>query len=698
MKGVTRMANHPEGVTSRLSAGDQAARERAERLAGAIACGWFELELWGFLQNKQSDSVTARALSILAAAHDGDGTLQRAFETVAAVSPEEALTFAARAGDDSAAEVIGRHVGRYDVDTRLAAVEALRGLGGGRAHEILMALTKDRHESVRANAVRALAGVTDPRVERLLFSLRKELRGSMPGAMVHTLGRLQSDTVLPALAKLLAEGIREDRIWAVRILGQREGEDVSKLLSDTLTTDNDEAVRAEAVYQMRLKHVSEPVVRALIRAIGDESLEVRCTAMCWLARIGCQEAVGPLRRASRNPDARVRGGAIAALARIGATRAADLLAQALDHPNTNVLDEVLWILTRTRGVSREKCIELLPRLARDQDWRKRQIAAKLAPYLLYHGAMDLLVGMLGDEHSDVRMTAVRSLNEARFGGEPVRAARASRALMSALTDPEPDVRGAVVEALASPRDTETRRVLVSALQDSDHRVRKEAAASLAKIYDPEAVRPLIPALKDEHHEVRAKAAESLGRLKGEQTIDPLIEALKDAQPAVRKAAARALGDAGDRKATLPLVRMLREDPDCEPRCGAVWALGQLKDERALESLIEATSMGSDILLLNYAHRILADLLPFVFRPGLSPRVLDTVRSECKEVLVDWVQTGLVQLEAVVELARAKGVAYFHLQDIAGKCGRRLVPWEQEAMLAKQRRRRNGSSKAGRQLR
>lgn len=99
------------------------------------------------------------------------------------------------------------------------------------------------------------------------------------------------------------------------------------------------------------------------------------------------------------------------------------------------------------------------------------------------------------------------------------------------------------------------------------------------------VRALIKALKYMNSsEVRKGAAAGLGELKDETAVEALIEALKDEDKFVRKNAAEALGKIGDKKALDPLIEMLKDD-DWFVQEKAAAALGKIGDGRAVDPLL-----------------------------------------------------------------------------------------------------------------
>ena len=99
------------------------------------------------------------------------------------------------------------------------------------------------------------------------------------------------------------------------------------------------------------------------------------------------------------------------------------------------------------------------------------------------------------------------------------------------------------------------------------------------------VKALIKALKYVNSsDVRKGAAAGLGELKDETAVDPLIEALKDEDKYVRKNAAEALGKIGDRRAMEPLIEALG-DKDWFVQEKAAAALGKIGDKRAVDPLL-----------------------------------------------------------------------------------------------------------------
>ena len=168
---------------------------------------------------------------------------------------------------------------------------------------------------------------------------------------------------------------------------------------------------------------------------------------------------------------------------------------------------------------------------------------------------------------------------------------ATSALVSALTDPSPLVRGAVAASLGERADPSVASPLGARLtSDKDAFVRKTAAYALGRFSGTERTAALLAALKDKDPEVRGAAAVSLGDHAESAAVAPLAAALSDKSAFVRAQTARALGvnGSGARQAVPTLIGLLTSDQDGEVKRQAATALGSIGDRSALQALDRAT--------------------------------------------------------------------------------------------------------------
>ena len=184
-----------------------------------------------------------------------------------------------------------------------------------------------------------------------------------------------------------------------------------------------------------------------------------------------------------------------------------------------------------------------------------------------------------EERREAAMQLARLKSEAAF-----------RTLASAVNDPSPQVRAAVVTSLAEHDDEAAVPILANRLAiEKDPFVRKATAYALGRFHEGERTAALAVALRDKDSEVRAAAAISLGDHADADALASLASALSDRNDFVRAQAARGLGVNGRQAVqTVPaLIALLTKDEDSEVKRQVAGALGQIGDRSALPALERA---------------------------------------------------------------------------------------------------------------
>lgn len=102
--------------------------------------------------------------------------------------------------------------------------------------------------------------------------------------------------------------------------------------------------------------------------------------------------------------------------------------------------------------------------------------------------------------------------------------------------------------------------------------------------DPDAMLLL---LESSNHQQRMLAARAFCELEDARAVPHLIRLLSDPCPLVRVSAAYGLGRNPSPTAVEPLIQQLQQDWNGYVRKGIVWALGNCRDRRSLEPLIDA---------------------------------------------------------------------------------------------------------------
>lgn len=162
--------------------------------------------------------------------------------------------------------------------------------------------------------------------------------------------------------------------------------------------------------------------------------------------------------------------------------------------------------------------------------------------------------------------------------------------LETFKQPSPGEEAAI--ALAS-MGTPALEPLTNALNDSNGSVRRNAAWAIGELTNmrrderANAVPSLISLLNDSDEWVRMASVRALGEIRDERAVEKLISALSDAAWKVRELGAWALGEMKEERAVQTLCRMLLEDSQVEARETAAWALGEIKSSQAVASLNQA---------------------------------------------------------------------------------------------------------------
>lgn len=364
---------------------------------------------------------------------------------------------------------------------------------------------------------------------KLMHLLREEeMDESVVQAVVQSILALGSDGAALLLERLNDENILVRRT-AAQVLGQlgiREAESgLLKLLGD----ENGHVRETAAEALGRIK--SERAAREIIGLLEDEYESVQESAIKALAAIGNESVLDELLKDFTARDAGMRRNIVRLLGRISAERASDALAFALKDEEPSVRKAVITSLAAIRGPG---TIRPLLLAVTDDDPEVRMLAAEALAKTDAPEAADALLPLLKDEDLWVRAAAARGLGKlgaARFG--PVLAGYLARATDIFLL--------ALVDVLGSAPVPAAFEPLLALSEHHDPEVRKAVLQALA-VYEWDRARPTVLAhLLDSHWVVRKAAVELLRRRQEPSAVQALARlADDDPDPSVRLAAREAL--------------------------------------------------------------------------------------------------------------------------------------------------------------
>ncbi len=232
----------------------------------------------------------------------------------------------------------------------------------------------------------------------------------------------------------------------------------------------------------------------------------------------------------------------------------------------------------------EKQIAGMLLLLKSKHWQAREFGCSVLGRLRAKVAVDVLIGMLGDENERTRDRAAEALG--RIGDR-----KAIGPLLARLDHPAEkrgkrgsSARGKMAMALGLLGDKRAVRPLLAALRDESEHVKLGAAYGLGKLGEPSAGKEILPLLSGRSFELVRVAVVALGEVKCVAAVDGITPFLGHKDGRMRFCAARALGQIGDRRALPGLKKMMTEDKHRRNRAEAARALGKLGDRSVVPAL------------------------------------------------------------------------------------------------------------------
>lgn len=190
------------------------------------------------------------------------------------------------------------------------------------------------------------------------------------------------------------------------------------------------------------------------------------------------------------------------------------------------------------------------------------------------GAIRQLVGLLEEENSQLNARVYGMLLELGAKAVPV--------LLEQVGSEKTNLREHAIAALGNQKVSAAVPAIAKVLGDRQFRRRYVAAWALGEIGDPSAVPALVAALDDADSEVRKVTVRALIK-HNRAAVEPLVAFLSAASGVGEVGAVRALGDIGDPRA----LEVLLSRTSGPIRAEVILALGKLKDPRAEAVLLAA---------------------------------------------------------------------------------------------------------------
>lgn len=460
----------------------------------------------------------------------------------------------------------------------LALTGLLCGPAAGAQDNQPQARSAEQLEADYAKSVDALLG----RLERITNAPPRESLMNMAIAA----GRPGAEAERAALSKVLAERLGPDvpvetRVWLMeqlQLIGRAEAvPGLAKALADSEARIRECARRAlaanpsdEAAAALRAaaETAAEPAWQtALAQAMGYQQNPANAAVLAKLA-------------GGENDD--VRAAAVEALARVGDKDAEPIIAAAMGKGSPaarRAAVEAYLLLAGRLAETGDKATALkIYRALLGHDDRQVKCAAIIGLGLAGGAAeMEAVVAAMDDENPQVRGAGIEALNLMR--GEGVTEALAGKVLTA-----DASLRPALAAALAMRADKSTLGVFVTLAKESDGPTKTLAIETLGSLGDA-SVAPLLiqTAATDSANAAAARA--SLGMLQGEAVDEALLAAIGNEDAKIRIEVIRSLADRGARNAS-PALLSAAKGADAAVRTEALKALALVGDAKALPAVVE----------------------------------------------------------------------------------------------------------------
>jgi HEAT repeat protein len=376
--------------------------------------------------------------------------------------------------------------------------------------DLLKALD-DKQPAVRMKAIKVLSKFGVEAVPPLVKALRDQ-DSDVSRSATYALGvlRVEPKQLVAALEPHLKDPLPAVRAGVTSAL--RKGGAAAIPPLRTALADKDASVRRQAVLSLevvlaRLPDSAKEILPALVKAIKDDSGQIRVDLARALSRCG-SEALTPLLTLADDADAKVRAYALVGLIRV--------------KPPA------------------EKALAILTKKVKDDPESMVRQSALQALGSLGKEAVPAAITALSDKDPSVQKTAVRTL--AKIGKDAKEAIGALKE--TAMKAENADVRSAAVTALGRlGKDGED--ALLGLLGRDDSATRLACLQFLGKQGKAQksAVPDLIKALSDSDADVRVLSAHVLGLMGADakSALPALEKARKDDDERVRMIAEKAIG-------------------------------------------------------------------------------------------------------------------------------------------------------------
>ncbi len=327
----------------------------------------------------------------------------------------------------------------------------------------------------------------------------------------------------------------------------------------------------------------ERAIESIISLLKDENFKTRRLASNCLISISGNKVLSLLTEALKEENWALRVIAAESLGRMGQKAIVEFLIKALSQEEWGVQEEACISLAKLHSPSSQ---EAFIKALRYNNIKIRKIATASLGKIGTDIAIKPLIKALDDRDEVVRLQASYSI--ANIGKR--------YAFRFLIEGKSLHAKEGIVRALGKQKNERFIDILLHSLNDSDFKIRREVIKSLGMIGKSEVIPSLIKMFQDEKLEVKREAALALCKLGEEKGFGIVVEGIKSKNWRVQMKMAYIISNyiVENRERALKMLAELVKDQNPQIRACAIIALGMMKDEKSVPTLLMAWTQEREI--------------------------------------------------------------------------------------------------------
>ena len=494
-------------------------------------------------------------------------------------------------------------------ETADAALRALGKSGNQRAYDILIKELNNSNSWSRATAAYSLGILGDKRAGTHLAKQINSQNIDLAMESIIALAKLNHTEACPEISKLIKHNDNALRSTAIEALGHLKYKEAYENIASILKSDPDPYARAAAAKYFGYIGDNK-AVNLLLNAIDDEML-VTMSAVFALSKLNSQNTIEPLLNKLNNIEFNAYAIEPEWIIAFGKD-AINPLINYLNSPNRDMRTLAFLSL---KSFGKDAAVHIAEKMKTTNDYRR--IMAEFDD----RDSVAILVNALKNCDPDCALNIANTLID-------INHPHTATFFKSELPDSSTEFKKYAAKILEYVHGEKADIVLSVLLMDENEKVRRASAIALGNYQSDTATNSLIEALNDSSYENRLRAAESLAKIGNPRAITPLFNCLCKGEvnewcnisnaintigiehlPLKQKAIFDIYNSKIDCSVEIgndivpELIEVLNNNKNNNADICALKALAQIKDTRAIESIIKKLGSGHGNLIIEASNTL-----------------------------------------------------------------------------------------------